>query len=145
MSAALSLTDVFGPVIHAYTRADAIADGALVDVSETAREAGFTWPVALTAAAHADAVAWDDDTEARKPHFTGQCEAGRLWDVLTMARLAIANARHAGNRDTRAEFTVIRVPAEGRGLRARPTLLVLHAGPGDAGEPVLTIMLPGED
>ena len=34
--------------LSAYTRAQAIADGILVDVSETAREAGFNIPVALT-------------------------------------------------------------------------------------------------
>jgi hypothetical protein len=38
-------------LIHCYTRADAIRDGVLNDVSETAREAGIRWPVALTAAA----------------------------------------------------------------------------------------------
>ena len=38
----------FGPAISAYTRAQAIEDGILVDVSETAREAGFKIPVAVT-------------------------------------------------------------------------------------------------
>ncbi|MCE9563538.1 MAG: hypothetical protein K8U57_15970 [Planctomycetes bacterium] len=37
-------------VIHSYTRANALADGVLVDVSETAREAGIRFPVALTQA-----------------------------------------------------------------------------------------------
>ena len=36
---------------------EAIADGALTDVSETAKEAGFRYPVALTAAAWARFVA----------------------------------------------------------------------------------------
>ena len=39
----------FAPVISAYTRAQAIEDGILVDVSETAREAGFKIPVASRA------------------------------------------------------------------------------------------------
>jgi hypothetical protein len=34
-------------LIHAYTRANAIADGTLIDVSEVTREAGFRFPVAL--------------------------------------------------------------------------------------------------
>ena len=38
-------------VIHRYSRADALRDGVLIDVSATAREAGIVWPVALTAAA----------------------------------------------------------------------------------------------
>lgn len=35
-------------VIHAYTRAQAIEDGVLVDLSDLAREAGFRFPVAVT-------------------------------------------------------------------------------------------------
>ena len=35
-------------VISRYTRAQAIEDGVLVDVSELAREAGFRFPVAMT-------------------------------------------------------------------------------------------------
>jgi hypothetical protein len=30
-------------MIHSYTRAEAIADGVLIDVSETAKEAGFRY------------------------------------------------------------------------------------------------------
>src|SRR4051812_27741843 len=41
---------VFGEVIFAYTRKQAIEDGVLVDVTETAKEAGFKIPVALTRA-----------------------------------------------------------------------------------------------
>lgn len=41
-------------LVHAYTRAQALADGMLVDVSEVAREAGFKVPVALTAAVWAE-------------------------------------------------------------------------------------------
>jgi hypothetical protein len=37
-------------VIHRYTRAGAIRDGVLIDVSQTAREAGVRHPVALTRA-----------------------------------------------------------------------------------------------
>src|SRR4051794_4558851 len=41
--------DIFGEVIFAYTRADALADGVLIDVTDTAKEAGFRIPVAVTA------------------------------------------------------------------------------------------------
>ncbi len=36
-----SIVDVFGPVVSSYSRAQAIDDGVLVDVTSTAREAGF--------------------------------------------------------------------------------------------------------
>ena len=40
-------------LIHRYTRAEAIADGVLVDVSALAKEAGFKYPMALTATVYA--------------------------------------------------------------------------------------------
>src|SRR5262249_42765183 len=40
-----------GDLIHSYTRAGALRDGVLIDVSATAKEAGFNYPVALTRAA----------------------------------------------------------------------------------------------
>ena len=45
---AADIAAAFGPPISTYTRAQAIEDGFLVDVSETPREAGFKIPVALT-------------------------------------------------------------------------------------------------
>ena len=41
---------VFGEVIFSYTRAQAIEGGVLIDVTPTALEAGFRFPVAATAA-----------------------------------------------------------------------------------------------
>jgi hypothetical protein len=65
-------------LIHAYTRADALRDGVLVDVSATAREAGLQYPVALTRAVWERCV-------AVPPGVVCQDEAGRLWDVLWRA------------------------------------------------------------
>jgi hypothetical protein len=69
-------------LIHRYTRAGALRDGVLIDASGAAREAGFRYPVAMTAAAWAKCV-------AVPPGVACQDEAGRLWDVLTVLRLAI--------------------------------------------------------
>lgn len=133
----MDLTELFGPVIHRYTRAQAIADGVLIDVTPTAREAGFVHPVALTAAAWADTVAWTRDND----EF--QDEAGRLWDVLTMARITVRGTGTAGQ--DRIDFRVLRIPNTPRATRPRLTDLVIHIGPGDDGEPVLTVMTPTED
>ena len=54
------LDSLFGQPIYVYARENAIDDGTLVDVSEVAREAGFRIPVAMTAAAWADCVAWSE-------------------------------------------------------------------------------------
>ena len=61
------LADLFGEVIYAYTRAQAIADGVLIDVSELSRDAGFRHPVAMTSGAWADCVAWSSDTSMSTP------------------------------------------------------------------------------
>lgn len=130
---------IFGKVIYTYSRRQAIADGMLIDVTETAREAGVTFPVAITAAAWADCVAWDADTEARKG-CTGNSERGRLWDVVWMFRTFAKAARGSV-----INFALYRIPREGRGTRARKVYLKAVCGPGDTAEPVVTIMLPNED
>lgn len=136
-------------VIHTYSRADAIRDGVLIDVSTVSAEAGIVWPVAMTAAAHADTVTWTEADERRKPYGTGQDEAGRLWDVLTMTAFAMrAHARHHGadvTAGTRVRVTLVRIPREGRGVTPRKVELHAHVGPGDTAAPVITLMLPNED
>lgn len=120
-------------LIHAYTRAQAIADGILVDVSSTAREAGFTIPVAITAAVHAAYVL--------VPYgVTGQDEAGRLWDILWMLHHAIYTSSGSTSR-----LTYVCYVRNSDEAAARLVALVANCGPGDDGEPVLTIMLPNED
>jgi hypothetical protein len=93
---------LFGDVISRYTREQAIEDGVLMDVSEAAREAGFRIPVALTRAAWAEYVEVPEGVIA-------QDEAGRLWDVLWMARDAIgrfkATARSCSSNSTSGTTT----------------------------------------
>jgi hypothetical protein len=76
-------------LIHRYTRADALRDRVLIDVPATAKEAGIRWPVTLTSAAWERCV-------AVPPGVLCQDEAGRLWDVLYLLRLAIGQG--AGGR-----------------------------------------------
>jgi hypothetical protein len=129
-------------VIDAFTRADAIDAGILVPVpGDLAGQAGFRYPVALTSAAWDDCVAWSDAVNHRKPVI--QDETGRLWDVLWVASRAVAAAR--GRDRGRVLFRVHRVPRSGRASRPRPVTLAVCCGPGDEGEPVITIMQPQED
>lgn len=131
----MNMTDLFGEPISVYTRGRAIEDGILVDVSEMAKEAGFTWPVALTRAAWNDCVEWNDKNRGC------QDVNGRLWDVLWMASLAARRSSGSG----RHHYSLVRVPNTPKATVPRLTHLVLHSGPGDNAEPVLTIMLPEED
>lgn len=118
------------PIISQYTRAQALADGELVDVSATTREAGIKYPVALTREAWALCVALSPAAERAMND-----EAGRLWDVAWM----LANAARHGGRLVMFQVACVTT-------RERPTLVELKAicGPGDNGEPVITVMMPHE-
>jgi hypothetical protein len=123
----------YADLIHAYTRADAIRDGVLIDVSETAREAGFRFPVALTQAVWERCVAVPPGVEC-------QDEAGRLWDVVWMLRCAIGRS----NSGPEVRFAL---HVRGDNRERTPPLVRLRAlcGPGDQGEPVITVLMPEED
>ena len=129
--------NIFGEVVHTYTREQAMADGALIDVSQAAKEAGFRLPMAVTASVWADAVAWDGSVEEE---CCDQDESGRLWDLLFMAHHAAVRAREGADRIT---FSWLRIPRGGR--EAEEVSAILHIGPGDGGEPVLTVMFPEDD
>jgi hypothetical protein len=129
----------FGKVISTYTRTQAIDDGVLIDVGDMAREAGFNLPVAMTTAAWSDCVDWSADDSDRQVH---QDQSGRLWDVLFMASHAIRT--HTG-QVSQLPFTLYRVPRDGRTRKSELAQLKVVIGPGDRGEPVITILLPTED
>jgi len=86
MQMADEIKNFFGNNIHVYTRAQALEDGVLVDVSETARKAGFKIPVALTRAVWDQYVKWTDEDTNKQ---TNQDEGGRLWDIFSMLIFAI--------------------------------------------------------
>ena len=135
-----SAESFFGDVISTYTRAQAIEDGVLIDVSPIAKDAGFNeWPVAMTAGAWTDCVAWSDRDSQTQVY---QDQSGRLWDVIFMAFQSIALSRETGDR---LLFRLYRVPRDGHSMDAELTTLKLIVGPGDSGEPVITIMLVDED
>jgi hypothetical protein len=119
--------------IHAYSRADAIADGVLIDVSSVAREAGIRYPVALTRAA------WERCVTV-PPGVVCQDEAGRLWDVLWMLACAVRR----GGSGPEVRFGV-HVRNDNRDRTPPLVRLKAVCGPGDRGEPVVTVMLLDED
>ena len=130
---------IFGDVIYTYTRAQAIEDGVLINPGTVTAEAGFRWPVAITADAWADCVAWGEDDSAKQTH---QDQAGRLWDVLFMASHAVRTSKEPRDRIL---FQLYRVPRDGHTTKAELVTLRMIVGPGDSGEPVITILLPHED
>jgi len=65
---------------------------------------------------------------------------GVLVDVSEMA--SVAARRNSGSE---VRFQLYRVPRGGRGVKPRLVTLQMHCGPGDEGEPVITISMLGED
>jgi hypothetical protein len=133
------VTELFGEVISTYSRAQALEDGVLVDAGSMAKEVGFRFHTAISAAAWADCVVWSDADSERQVH---QDQSGRLFDVLYMAHHAIRSSRSGGDRLT---FELYRVPRDGKSIEAAITMLKLIVGPGDQGEPVVTVLLPDEN
>lgn len=121
-------------IISGYSRAQAIRDDVLIDVSRTseAQEAGFQYPIALTSAL------FNLVSDVSVP---GQDMKGRLWDTLYMLSLAIKGS--AGG-DT-VHFQVIYAIYEDSRIRHKTYNLKSVCGPGDNMEPVLTVMFEEED
>jgi len=136
MNTARERNDLFAEcnMIFEYTRAQAIADGVLVDLSsDFPSDCGrlFKWPLACTSAVWSliETTATDSNVET----------ALIVWDVAYMALVAIKSAPNAGNPEL---LYSVCMPLTENGSKKR---LKLVCGPGDCGEPVLTIMLPEED
>lgn len=121
--------------ICAYSRAEALVDGMLVDVTDQAVLVGFKVPVAMSRAAWSESVEWTMADSQRQGH---QDQSGRLWDVLT---LCFAKA----TKTERNELTFSLHCLSRNGDR-KPLLMLLKAviDGGDDGKPAITIMLPSE-
>lgn len=125
----MSCENTFGETIYSYSRAQAIEDGVLVDLSHVdSIPQHWKHPIACTS------TVWAIIEEAlEKP---GQDVSGICHDISTMAKLAIRNT--PPSRETELiRFDVI--------ITRKKHALKLHIGPGDTAAPVLTLMLPYED
>lgn len=124
---------IFGEVISRYTRAQAIADGVLIDAmegdfAEVSRQ-HFKYPIAMTAAVFAIIR-----KAVEHPKYCNDYKG--VWhDILWMGR---------GLRGARQDQNLFRVKIMGAGRRNVFTFKMV-CGPGDTAEPVLTLMLPEED
>ena len=112
-----------------YPRAQALAAGELIDVTEYATREGFTAPVAFTRAAYR----YITDAVEYAAYVMGDADVGHyLPGVLDMIRFYLAEA--PGRSRVTMSFGV---------ADKRPPFVVV-SGPGDAG-PVYTVMVSGEE
>ena len=128
----------FGPVIYAYTRKQAVADGVQVDVTKTAQEAGIKFPMFLTRAVWEAYVALPAGGSAQAP---GQDEAGRLWDIVWMTRFGILRRPPGCTRIPVAMY----VRNDNRAARLVKLIATCGALDIDDPQPAITVMMPDED
>jgi hypothetical protein len=136
-------------VISSYSRAEAIADGVLIDVTETAKEAGFKYPVAVTQGVFGQVVEPPDLAVE-----LGESVEGRLWDVLFMCasaarqepatRLTVAPGTSI-HRELPVDTVYFEVLATDQYGVKKTHKVWAKCGPGDTAAPVVTVMLEGED
>ena len=120
-------------VVSVYTRAQALEDGVLVDVTGWSQEAGFTIPVAVTTGV------WGILKPSKELEAEGEDEVGRAWDMFTILRHAIRGVSGGDEVHFAPLFTLK------AGERPQGVEMYAKCGPGDRGEPVITVMLRGED
>ncbi len=76
---------LFGEIVSCYTHSQAFEDGVLINVSKMAIEAGFKYPVAVTASVWHKCIDWRDEDSEKQ---TVQDAEGRLWDIFCMLHFA---------------------------------------------------------
>lgn len=125
------MNDIFGEVIYSYTRAQAIEDGVLIDITKTAKERGLKLPTAVTSAV------WSYMIDNEKVSNPEQIDV-KTRDVVSLLKLAITSSKEDNNT---IEYPITR-RSEGKYEEVELKCVI---GPGDNLEPVLTIMMPDED
>lgn len=120
-------------VIFSYSRKQAIDDGVLVDVTDTAKLVGFKHHTVVTQAVWGGCIESEDSEK----------QLARLSAVLRAAMTAVRESLKASEPTDRVYFTVSHDAPPSP--YPRDTKLYMVCGPGDTAAPVLTIMEIGED
>lgn len=130
----MSLTEIFGEVIHKYTRAQAIDDGFIIDCTEIAKSSGFKVPVGLTRQSWEYCIEYrgrlDEKAKSRIEHT-------RLIGLMTHTFIEVRKQRDASD----VEFFYNLTPDNPQREKGTMIKLNVNIGPGDDLEPVLTISL----
>lgn len=130
-------SSIFGEMIYSYSREQAINDGVLIPVDEKiCREAGIRLPVCVTA--HLWTLIHPDNLRS----MPSQSVEGRLWDLLWLFTLSAKQNGSSSRLSYPCRFMIKR---NGCPERIEEHTIVAVCGPGDSGEPVITLMLPEDD
>lgn len=129
------MEEIFGETIYAYTRKQAIEDGVLVDIMQDEQMSDiakrhYKFPISCTSSVFGIMKKAVENSEYSNDY------AGILHDMLWMSKVM--------KRQIDESTIIFRVIIAGAG-RQRNYDFKLQVGPGDQGEPVITIMMPDED
>jgi len=126
-----SPAEIFGKPIYTYSRRQALEDGFQIDISATAREAGFRWPMFI------NRTVWEAYVSVPEG-MRGQDEAGRLWDIVSMFRCAAGKG---------GEVCLFKLHVRNDNRHPKVVTLKAQCGPKDIDDqaPAITIMLLDED
>ena len=124
-------------IISSYTRAQAIEDGTLIDVGMYAKRHGVRWPVAVTPRALACAQSWIRDDEPTDEERLDDVGAALAQELREKSR---RGAEVRPDEKVKLPRLFARVDGE-----LTPAPIVYVIGPGDKGEPVITVMHEDED
>ena len=126
-------------LVYSYSRAQAIEDGVLVDVTDMAKAIGIKWHVAVTYSVWSDFIEWTDCDRRRQGLDDTE---GRLWHIVFTLHLAIKKTEKYADV---IFYELDILPRDGISYRVKCTKLKAVVSAGDYFEPVITIMLPNED
>lgn len=128
-----ALIEFYGEPVSVYTRSQAIDDGYLIDLSETARGMGFKVPVAITSDAFVRCV----HLEKEDAKVLGVTESQRVARLLRVLLFKIRTTMSGSENRCSFELTFQAVKA-GQMIEDR-AMIEATIGPGDEAEPVITI------
>lgn len=130
-------TSLYGDIIYSYTREQAINDGVLIPVNDQiCREAGIRLPVCVTD--HLWTLIHPDNLNK----MPSQSVEGRLWDLLWLFTVSAKQNGGSSRLKYPCRFMIKR---DGCPEKIEEYTIVAVCGPGDSGEPVLTLMLLEDD
>jgi hypothetical protein len=129
---AISKGYLVDPIIYAYTKQQAIADGVYIDVTDAAKSSGFCVPVFITCGVR--------DACIQGPGVGDDQVPERLWLFLLRLSFVIERAKLA---DTRVSFRFLSTGADGP-PRTVDLIAAIEPDPQTL-EPFLVVFLPEED
>lgn len=134
----------FGDLIFSYTRAQAIADGVLVELKEAAAQ-GFKVHTVCTERVWRSVIEWPQANNQLMAQYVREVALLRAAFLAVKAKLAMEKAGIPDPQPERLDFHVRALVFDQGQPETKDVQVYMLIGPGDTLDPVGTIMFPDED